>query len=413
MSELINKNDNRAAIRWKLMASVSAVALIASVTNAAAGDADHPLFWIEFGVDADAITGLGQPFTPDFTRLSPTPTPYGNGNSPIELQKPPRYTFGGEASLTFQPEDSDWKFSAGIKYGRSNNKRDRHNQTNATVKFPNPAYEHLAALYPSYLPYYTSIRPTYTKYAGKFVGTTIAQSERHLVLDFQAGKDVGLGMFGHGGTSTLSAGVRVARFQFHSDVLVHARPDAGFYKKVFPNPFGVGPHAYYTIYNAQWPSYYLRASAERSFNGIGPSLSWNASVPLAGNPQNGELELDWGINGSFLFGKQKAKIHHHTTGRYFMSKYYHSFTTPAGGHHHDHYQPLYDNNGGRDQSHSVTVPNLGAVIGLSYRIENTKVSIGYRSDYFFGAMDGGIDAAKKTTLGFNGLYASVSIGLGD
>jgi iron complex outermembrane recepter protein len=157
----------------------------------------------------------------------------------------------------------------------------------------------------------------------------------------------------------------------------------------------------------------MRASAERSFKGIGPSLSWNATMPIAGDVQKGELDLDWGINGSILFGKQKANIHHHTTARYFKSKYYHSFITPGGYRHHDHYQPLYDHNGGRDQSRSGTVPNIGANIGLSYRIENTKISLGYRTDNFFGAMDGGIDKAKRTTLSFNGLYASVSVGIGD
>ena len=413
MSELISKNDNRATIRWKLMASVSALALAASVSHAAAEDASHPLLWIELGGDADIVSGLTQPFAPDFAAQTPAPAPYGNGNSPIGLQKPARYTFGGDASLMFQPQDSDWTFSAGIKYGRSRNKRDSHGQTNATIKFPNPAYEHIAALYPSYLVYFTSLHPIYTKYAPNFAGTTVTQSERHMVLDFQAGKDVGLGLFGHEGTSTFSAGVRMARFKFHTDVLARARPNANFYEITFPNPWGAGPHAYYTIYEAQWKSYYMRASAERTFNGVGPSLSWSATVPLAGNVEKGELELDWGINGSLLFGKQNAKISHHTTARYFKSKYTHNFITPDGYHAHDHYMPLYDHNVTHDRSRNVTVPNIGAMIGLSYRIENTKVSLGYRSDNFLNAMDVGIDAAKKKTLSFNGLFASVSVGLGD
>ena len=32
------------------------------------------------------------------------------------------------------------------------------------------------------------------------------------IADFQAGKDVGLGMFGNGGKSVFSAGVRFAQF---------------------------------------------------------------------------------------------------------------------------------------------------------------------------------------------------------
>ncbi|HUJ02226.1 MAG TPA: hypothetical protein VLW75_01200 [Rhizomicrobium sp.] len=413
MSELIDTNDNRAAIRWKLLTGASALVLAAATPAFADEPSDHPLIWIELGGDADAISGLNEPFAPDFMLFSPTPTPFKDGNSPVGLQKPPRYTFGGDGTLTFQPEGSDWKFSAGIKYGRSNNKRDRHSQTNATIKFPNPAYEHIAALYPSYLPYFTSLLPTYTKYAPKFAETTVTQSERHMVLDFEAGKDVGLGMFGRG-TSTLSAGVRVARFQFKTDVLVHARPNADFYSSTFPNPWGAGPHASYVIYQPHWASYYLRASAERTFKGIGPSLTWKATVPLAGNVEKGELELDWGINGAVLFGKQKAKIRHHTSARYYKPKYSYSHTTPGGLYHqNDHYEPLYNRNYSGSRSHSVTVPNIGATIGLSYRIQNTKLSVGYRADYFLNAMDVGIDAARKKTLSFNGLFASVSVGLGD
>ena len=37
-------------------------------------------------------------------------------------------------------------------------------------------------------------------------------SEHHTIADFQAGKDIGLGLFGHDGTSTLNAGVRFASF---------------------------------------------------------------------------------------------------------------------------------------------------------------------------------------------------------
>ena len=59
---------------------------------------------------------------------------------------------------------------------------------------------------------------------------------------------------------------------------------------------------------------------------------------------------------------------------------------------------------------TVIVPNIGGFAGASWRIQNFKVSAGYRADLFFGAMDGGIDAAKKENVGFYGPFASVSIG---
>ncbi|HVP85004.1 MAG TPA: hypothetical protein VMS78_09800 [Rhizomicrobium sp.] len=41
-----------------------------------------------------------------------------------------------------------------------------------------------------------------------------------------------------------------------------------------------------------------------------------------------------------------------------------------------------------------------------------KVSLGYRADFFFGAMDGGIDTRESYNRNFYGPYASISIGLG-
>jgi hypothetical protein len=43
---------------------------------------------------------------------------------------------------------------------------------------------------------------------------------------------------------------------------------------------------------------------------------------------------------------------------------------------------------------------------------NAKVKFGYRADLFLGAMDGGIDTAKKENVGFYGPFATVSVGIG-
>jgi hypothetical protein len=58
------------------------------------------------------------------------------------------------------------------------------------------------------------------------------------------------------------------------------------------------------------------------------------------------------------------------------------------------------------------VPNIGAHIGLSYQYRNAKLSFGYRSDEFFGAMDGGQYTQDRFNRGFHGAYMNVSIGLG-
>ena len=59
------------------------------------------------------------------------------------------------------------------------------------------------------------------------------------------------------------------------------------------------------------------------------------------------------------------------------------------------------------------VPNIGGFAGISWRLPTAKVSIGYRADFFFNAIDGGIAARKSENRGFYGPFASISIGIGD
>ena len=63
-----------------------------------------------------------------------------------------------------------------------------------------------------------------------------------------------------------------------------------------------------------------------------------------------------------------------------------------------------------ERTRAVTVPNIGGFAELSFRYSDAKISLGYRADFFFGAMDGGIDARKNENVGFNGPFATISIG---
>ena len=386
MSELIQKHDNRTTIRWKLLTGASALALTAYVSTVTAADASgdsHPLLWLEFGGDASMVSGEGQPFIAPFMSITANPGVF-DPVSPISVQKPPPYSFGGEAKLSFQPENSHWIFSASIRYGRSNNNRYDHQQTRG-LPVPTSSYAYQQALYyGAHFRYATGV-VAYAEYKAH-------HQEKHAILDFQAGKDVGLGLFGSSSASTISAGVRMARFDTDASIRIRARPD--LVDSNFNN---------FIKYDRDFHQFYLSGSAARSFHGFGPSASWDASVPLAGNPNDGELALDWGINAAILFGKQAAKVHHHTTG-------FHSKPGKYGG-----YKTSAYNNSPIPQSRSrnVTVPNIGGFASIAYHFQDAKVSLGYRYDTFLGAMDTGIDTAHKSAMTFKGPYASISIGLGD
>jgi hypothetical protein len=49
---------------------------------------------------------------------------------------------------------------------------------------------------------------------------------------------------------------------------------------------------------------------------------------------------------------------------------------------------------------NVVVPNPSGFAGVSWRYPNAKVSVGYRADMFFGAIDGGIDIAHRENRAF-------------
>jgi len=404
MSELIQKNDNRATIRWKLLTGASALALTAYVSSTAlarAEDTNQPQIWIELGGQLNRLQDGQETFAPVFPN-SPSRPSYFDPSQKFE--KPPLFSIDEDGKISFQPDNSDWVFSAAIRYGRSSSKRHVHQQT-----YPKSFFDY----------FYSSIPGLHRKElppeAARFADTRAQNSERHLILDFQAGKDVGLGLFGStDATSVVSVGVRFAQFRSKSTITLKSDPDWHFNYTYLPSlvtsPFpSFMPTSSKLLIGQGYHSNAATLRAQRSFRGVGPSLSWSASVPIAGNTQDGAIDVDWGLNAALLFGKQKTKTHHQTTGRshppygYGYEEDPHNlYLTYQGPAHPDH-----------TRMRNVTVPNVGGSIGLTWRVEDFKVNFGYKADFFFNAIDGGIDARKNENRAFYGPYASISIGLGD
>lgn len=384
MMSTFTKTQN---IRWQLLATVSAFALLGSVSAEAADD--NPQLWIELGGQLSRLDDGQQVFAPAFTGSPPRPVIFTPSQ---KFEHLPLYSIDKNGKLSFQPHDSDWVFSASIRYGRSGANRHVHQQTNPKVFS---------------LTYYTSDiygrhHRTHHKYpkAAKFADTSAQNSESHTILDFTAGKEVGLGLFGNG-SSALNLGLRFAQFNSKSNITLKSDPDWHFAYKYFAFlhqsvPLGSNYHS-----NA------ASVRARRSFHGLGPTISWNATAPLAGNTESGEIDLDWGVNAALLFGRQRAKVQHQQT------VHYHSYKYNFGYNAYPHHLVYQHSTQAPDRSRSVTVPNIGAFAGLSFRYSAAKISLGYRADLFFSAIDGGIDTRKDENRGFYGPFASISVGLGD
>ncbi len=275
MSELINTHDNRATIRWKLLTGASALALTAYVSSgglAKAEDAGQPQIWIELGGQMERDAGLYSPFTAPFMSSTPVvppicsitglppgcivvpPDTVSAKKSFGDRQAPPRFAFGENGKITFQPEDSDWLFSASIRYGRSHNTKHSHYQ--------GPA---------AFISHSAPVRST-SNYAAPF-SRLLAQrdEEHHAILDFSAGKDIGSGCLGHDGSSTLSAGVRLV--QLSEKIRQPSMPGRVSNLSLRQPSFPLLLYRTSTFNN-----YSMTGHAARSFSGVGPSLSWNASA---------------------------------------------------------------------------------------------------------------------------------------
>jgi len=376
MSELINTNSNHTAIRWKLLASVSALALTANVVSMAkAEESDHPQVWIELGGQLEHLSGQPSALTPSFFALA--------SPSDVQLmtntQRPSQWSIGGEGKVSITPEGTDWVFSAAIRYGRSNKSQHAHRQS------PFVSVEK----------YLLPFIPRTTKPLNRaiFSDAVVDSKESHAVLDFMAGKDVGLGMFGAKGTSVFSAGVRFAQFISKANTSLYARPVLETnIRTPIPGKYRAA-HPFYQTYTAV-------LHAERSTHAIGPSLSWEASKPIAGNGADSELTIDWGVNAAVLFGRQRVDINHQTTS----NDYYLTFGTNYIAHHSTRSM-------NRKQSRSVVIPNVGGFAGFSLKFQNAKVSMGYRADFFFNAVDNGFDLRHGANEGSYGPFASISMSL--
>jgi hypothetical protein len=362
MMQSMQTQKYKGQLHRRLLATVSATALLACAATARqvhAADSDHAMVWIEMGGAFDKMTA-------DDTRwLPPNMTPALTNPPPGPFGSLPTTGYDADLKISLTPNNFDWIFSAAIRYGRalSGPKRSHDQSYDYTI--------HTAQGVP--IKYYLT--------NWDFANTAQRSKSSHMMLDFQASRDVGLGLFG--GKSQLGFGVRVAKLNESANGHLTAFVSA-------PAKYSPGE----TAHKADF-------LAKHSFSGIGPQVTWDASTSFAGNLTEG-FSFDWGATAALLFGRQKANVSLHTKDERYVSVYAYKLGNK---------DILSQSTENPRRSHNAMVPNLGGFAALSWRLPNAKVSIGYKADFFFNAIDGGIDARKNENRGFYGPYASISIGI--
>ena len=310
MSELTNSRSG--FVRSGLLASVSAFALLGAVyasqgALAESGSENRPTVWIELGGQLERADGSQELFSPPFFDKA-TPAVLA---PMVDAQLMPHYSIGGEGKVTFAPNDVGLGLFRVRTLGRSNANRHLH-------------YESKHPVVPIILGGYVVTSAASTK--DEFGDAQSSLKESHTIVDFKAGKDVGLGLFGGKSTSVLSAGVRFAQFVSSSDVSLHARP---VYHSL--PPFHLTAFYLHSNYHQ---SNKAIAQSRRSTRLVGPEVSWDASTPVAGN------EIEYGSH--FRLGRERRSsiwtaagagtspnIWELFQGRSFASEIFHKLCKPG------------------------------------------------------------------------------------
>jgi hypothetical protein len=391
MSELTNTRSTHGSVRHSLFATASITALLgymaaSSGARAVPGDEQRPTVWIELGGQMEHTSGETGIFLP----------PFSSKQTSADLavvagaQQLPPSAAGFDGKISFEPGDSNWVLSASVRYGRSGVTKHLHHQSPTL---------------PAYRAYLVNKYRTVEPARAQFADAISDSRESHAIVDFQAGKDVGLGLFGNHGSSIISAGIRFAQFASNTDATIRARPTYTVGPAMTGTAFGLPYRGLHP--DRSFQSNTAVVHSKRSTRAVGPSLSWNASAPIVGDATDVSLNFDWGMNAAILFGRQRTQTQHQTSGYYFRNTEGGVIgleNAKKGNYTHGPYNPI--------RSRTVMIPNLGGTAAISLRFYNSKVTFGYRSDFFFNAMDVGVDKRISQTVGFYGPFATVSIGLG-
>lgn len=323
MSELIAARQH-GNYRHLLMSGASALAMLVAVTTQAAAD-DQNHFTIElggqYGIESGGASDWLQPAGGEGGEL------FNSGGNIYRVR--PSHSWNLDGAVKFQPAGMDLIFKLGAQFGRTGAKHNDRATTFAPSYYGSTAY--------------------YTAHA--------RHREEHVKVDFQVGKDFGLGMFGNnGGTSIFSVGIRYAQYNTRTNI------DFSTSTKYFVTG-GTG-------------------RISRRFVGVGPMISWEASAPLSDDG----FGLDWGAELAVLFGRQK------TQG---IAVYNDSFSYTLGHH------------------RNTTVPEVGGFMGISWTCPDApaKVTFGYKVDALFNVLDSGLYNFRDSDRITHGPFLKVAVGV--
>jgi hypothetical protein len=316
--------------RALLLASVSALALVAASPQARAADVSvmplkaPPLpepqwaVWVEGG----AFKSSGDPYR----ILFPTSTLLMPGPGAFEFK--PSWDWQGAAGFDYHVAGSPWHVSGQVRYGQGKDSGAFAGARNLSIMGATIALAQTAA------------------------GT---EKETHGLADFAVGRDFNIG----GATVQAKAGVRVAELTAQASAISNTLVSISGVPLTFYGATFTSASALYNYANQQ----------KSRFLGVGPRAGLEGTVPLGGG-----WEFNWLGDVALLWGRRTLDQANATTATITFFPGPVVFVPP----------PVTST---MSFARDVLVPNADAQLGFSYWVSrNVKLSVSYRVDAFFNAL---------------------------
>ncbi|HEX5776638.1 MAG TPA: Lpg1974 family pore-forming outer membrane protein, partial [Caulobacteraceae bacterium] len=347
-------------------------------------DGPYP-FTLELGGQVQRHDAPNEMLRPDFIdEFDPAIDPSRPQNDDLD------WGDGREVRLTWRLDGRPWLVSLGARYGETNG--------GGRTMLMGERFEGCGLAAPC------AGQPAQQFVVNNYGGSALYESEEHTVVDFMVGREFGLGgeMLS---AATLSVGLRYAKLASVTDVSPYGTPD-----------WFLAPE-YLTKYPPMPPVFFIpgipvhrhehrgELSATRDFKGVGPAVSWEASLPVIDWSDGGRVELDGSVAGGVLFGKQRASGEGSERSAYYRGPIGSTATAPPAS-------PPIESSVSFDRSKNVTVPTVGLSLGLSYSVGGFKAGAGYRWERYFDAIDGGIEEHQDHDRTIDGPYFKLSVGFG-
>jgi hypothetical protein len=270
--------------------------------------------------------------TYEFNSVHSTQSFVPNFGIPDASIRPARHGYDVGGRLTYQTDGSPMSYGLAVHFGR----------TGQRTRSFNYSY--------------------YSKYTQNF-SQTIGHSHNvsHAVVDFEVGKDVGVGLLGAGGVTTIGGGLRYGHFS------ANTRGSFSTSSK-YTNRAGT-----------------FRFS--RTTDAVGPRIFVRSTSTLPGQLGRNGISVGVGADGAVLFGRQRAN----DGADFTTGSYSNQFPTIR-------------------RSHTRTVPTLGAFAQVNWHATGSPLtlSVGYKVDDYIHAIDGGFGTAHSINFVEHGPFASMT-----